>query len=209
MRIKRLVNELGMMLAFPLLFIVVIFPALMITVSYASEDIPTCREIIVKISQIIIPLVSLMWPMALAQEYLSGQGNELLYINNRMKISRYIIPVIIYLVLTYVDFYIMKILFDFSSIILEYIRIAVICFFLSGLYYLASYVSVNFMIANIITITFVFLCIFSSSNGMWNYYVTDIATKSMLKNRYSIHIIAGIVMYIVGAINNKFMTRYN
>jgi len=211
MRNRGLIRSTSIISFIPIIFAIIIYPAIIIYI-YISEgnDLNLARQSLANISQIICPVVVLAWPFDLSQEILCGRGNELLYLQKRIKIHAYLIPIVLYLIILIPSGILINMLYDYKNFPLECARIAIQVFLIMGLYYMMSYASNNFMVGNIVVLAYVYI---SASNcGVKQYYsyiCNSLMTKKLFFDRYYLYIVAGLLLFVIGIYKNRNMTYYN
>ena len=121
----------------PLIIIFVLIPLILILTMKKYDEIVYVEERFIILSQYFVPALS-VWCIGFSFiDLIEGEGNEVYYINHRMKDNLILIWLALYLVIVGAGYMIASIWIE--NMALEYIRIAISCCFYVGIMYSFMY----------------------------------------------------------------------
>jgi len=208
MSVKQRCRRLSIGYAIPLLVLYVVMPAFL---KYFSKSLSheECKVACSMMLQRFLPVTALIWPVMFSAEAMASRGNELLYVRRRIKAGYYILSVVLYMMLAFPVYKMAEDMCHLDNYGWEYLRLFVSVGFLVGIYYMISYMSGNYLLANVVCIAYVVFSTFTNESGeFWRLYDSRLASKAVIEEQYILFVVAGIAAWIEGIRCNDEYERY-
>ena len=164
---------------------------------------------IIKQCQHLYPLFSVWCMIFVMHEYIEGEGNELLYIQNKIKFIEVGILYVYYMLLMLPAFFIYCYLFH--EMIWLYLKLAVICFFYMAFTYFLTYLTKSTVITFMAALIYTMIALFANYmklSGL-SYYSTILYTGSKLLQELLPFFIWSILFFAAGLYCNHFLMKWN
>ena len=192
----------------PLIIIFVLIPLILILTMKKYDDIVYVEERFIILSQYFIPIFSIWWIGFSFIDLIEGDGNEVYYINHRMKHRLVFIWFALYMAVIGAGYLIASIWIE--NMALEYVRIAISCCFYVGIMYSFMYIFSSMTAAFLGVAIYWTESLFGSgiNMGVLNCYVGLFATKEMIIQHYSWIMLAAVILYVAGCICNMRKRRF-
>lgn len=209
MRTLRMQKKgMGMLFYIPLLMNWVFIPMLAYLIyGHWGDDEMTYTEVL-KYLQYFIPFLSTWWILFSFAEYVEGMGNELYFVQGRMRVYNTLAWLGIYLIVMVIPFLFYAEMI--SGFQIECLRMAIECILFSCVTYMLL-----FLLASV-PMTLVILLIYSifSSLGALNtetvliYYDIRVWSGELFTEKYLYLLLVGILALIIGVITNCRFRKY-
>lgn len=175
--------------------------------TYTNPD--ECAQICVVILQIILPIVAIALPMVFSCEMMSSPGNELLYVGSRIKVYYYLLAYAIYMIAVLPLYILAREKCYVYNYRWEYVRMAIICLFLYGVYYMINYKTGNYLLANIVMIGYNAMSSFGGDGSdWWKILDSELADRALIVDQYGLFLVVGIVSMLLGIYYNDHYEKY-
>jgi hypothetical protein len=163
---------------------------------------------IMNVAQTFIPIFSTWWIFCMLKEYIEGDGKELLYIYKKLGKSRL---ANILLLFTWYCLHIAVLFAGYSVlygiVVLEYLRIVMQSFLLSGVFYMLTYflkrTSVSYMFVIIYYLFSLFLGKDESFQYIGVFTMSSVMSIDLLLGKYIFIVCAGILFFTLGGLLDK------
>ena len=212
MYVKRHIKQLRLSILIPLVVLWMVLPELVI-IMLREEDVlkPDKIEIlwqtIVGLNNTIIPIFSVIWPMLLLNNHIEARGNEVLYITDRNKYVMVLGSYIVYMLHVYVSYLTINAMTFITM--LEFVRMAIICFLFNAIFYTLAYIVSSTGLAFTAIVLYNILSMFYLKGKSIGAYVYEShMTTKVLTDRYIEIFALAIVFFAFGVILNKKYERY-
>ncbi len=212
MYVKRHIKQLRLAVLIPLVVLWIVLPWI-VMLMLKDEDVLKPDKIemlwksIVGLNNMIIPIVSVIWPMMLLNNHIEARGNEVLYITDRNKYLSVLASYIVYMLHVYV--YYLTINGMTFITMLECVRMGIICFLFNAIFYAVSYMVSSTGVAFTAIVLYNMLSTFYlKGNGIGAYIYEYHMTTKVLTDRYIEILVLAIVFFAFGFILNKKYERY-
>lgn len=196
-------------LTVPFCILFVLIPFILVLTMEKFEDIDYVRENFVLLTQYFVPLLS-VWGISFSFiDLVENEGEEIHYINHRMKDNIVLIWIGVYFVIIAIGFFLANIWI--ANIWMEYIRLIISCCFYTSVLYCSMY-GTNSMTLSFLAIILYWLCsVFGNQIplDLLNCYDTRIMTFELLITKYIYIMIAAIIIYSCGYLFNKRKQKYH
>ena len=192
----------------PLIIIFVLIPLILILTMKKYDEIVYVEERFIILSQYFVPALS-VWCIGFSFiDLIEGEGNEVYYINHRMKDNLILIWLALYLAVIGAGYLIASIWIE--NMALEYVRIAISCCFYVGIMYSFMYIFSSMTAAFLAVAIYWTESLFGSgiNMGVLNCHVGLFATKELIIQHYSWIMVAAVVLYIAGYICNRKKQKF-
>ncbi len=192
----------------PLIIIFVLIPLILVLTMKKYDEIVYVEERFIILSQYFVPALS-VWCIGFSFiDLIEGEGNEVYYINHRMKDNLILIWLALYLAVIGAGYLIASIWIE--NMALEYVRIAISCCFYVGIMYSFMYIFSSMTAAFLAVAIYWTESLFGSgiNMGVLNCHVGLFATKELIIQHYSWIMVAAVVLYIAGYICNRKKQKF-
>lgn len=192
----------------PLIVIFVLIPLILILTMKKYDEISYVEERFIILSQYFVPALS-VWCIGFSFiDLIEGEGNEVYYINHRMKDNLILIWLALYLVIVGAGYLIASVWIE--NMALEYVRIAISCCFYVGIMYSFMYIFSSMTAAFLGVAIYWTDSLFGGevSIGVLNCYDMLSVTGDMIIQKYIWIMLAAVVLYIIGYICNMQKRRF-
>lgn len=167
------------------------------------------REVIISFSQYFTPILACWWVFSSLIKYIDGEGNEVFYIQKRMKWKEIFGFLLLYIVSNTIPFIIYAIFFD--DMWLEWIRIVIEIILFVSMAYCFSFAFHNISFAVVVIVVYAFSSVFFTGmqSSLWMYYDIRDMTLAILKSKYLLLLGVSIIFYGIGMILNYKKESYH
>ncbi|MDD3185355.1 MAG: hypothetical protein PHT76_08675 [Anaerostipes sp.] len=207
-RFKGRRREQGILFYVPFFFnyILIPFVVFMTFQKYGLED--ETYSNIANFSQYFTPVLTVWWIFLAFIKYIDGEGNEIYYVKNRIKLKEVLLFLGIYVVSTIVPFICYSRMF--SGMWLEWLRIVVECIVFAAISYCLLFLIQNIAITMIPVIGYAFGSVFlrGEQPSKLLYYGEQKATVEILKDKYLLLLGISVVCFAIGVLANWKKEKY-
>lgn len=199
---------MGLLFYIPLLFNWMLIPALAYFIYGRWGDEGMTYTEVLKYLQYFVPFLSAWWILFSFAEYVEDNGNELYFIQGRMRVYNTLAWLGVYLIVMAIPFlFYAEMISEFQ---IEYLRMAIECILFSCVTYMLL-----FLLASV-PMTLVILLVYSifSSLGALNtetvliYYDIRVWSGELFAEKYLYLLLLSILALIIGAITNYRFRKY-
>lgn len=202
------IREQGLIFYVPFLFNYLLIPMIVFDTykKFGLDD--QTRMTVVKFSQYFTPVLVSWWIFFALIKYIDGEGNEIFYVQNRMKAKEVIVFYIVYIVSIMIPFLFYRMMF--SGMELEWLRIAIESWIFAALTYFFSFFCKNIAVAMIPVVGYAFASVFlrGMQTSIFLYYEGYRVTPEMLLGKYMILLGIAFFLFLAGMFLNYKMERY-
>lgn len=178
-------------------------PMLLFLTMKKYEDLAYVQENFVLLTQYLVPILS-VWGISFSFiDLIEGDGNEIHYVNHKMKDNLVLIWLGLYLLTIAVGCGVAGLWIE--NIWMEYIRLFICCCFYTGLLFCAMFCTGS-MTLSFLAITLYWLAsVFGNQIpiDLLNCYDTRAMSMSLLSSKYIYIMLAAILFYMLGYFGNK------
>lgn len=193
----------------PVLIIYVLIPFVLAMTMKKYEDIRYVEENFILITQYFVPVLSVWWISFAFIELVEGEGNELHFINHRMKDNLVLLWLALYLILLAMGCGAASMWMD--NVFLEFLRMAICSCFYVGLIYAVMFWSGSMTLSFLTVILYWMSSTFGSQIpvAIFNCYDTDPMSMELLSKKYVYIMLFAIALYVTGCMGNFRKQKYN
>jgi len=201
-------REQGKLFYVPFLFNYILIPLLFFLTyrKYGMGD--QARNIIVSFSQYFTSILVCWWIFPALIKYIDTEGNEIFYIQKRMKWKEVFNFFLFYVFSNTMPFIIYC--WFFHDMWLEWIRIFIEIMLFASMSYCLAFVfnHIAFAIAAVMTYAFSSVFFTELKTSIWIYYGMNTMTLESLKSKYLILFGSAIVLFFIGIVVNGKKESY-
>lgn len=202
-------KNIKVLLIVPFCILFVLLPFILVLTMEKFEDIDYVKENFILLTQYFVPLLS-VWGISFSFiDLVENDGDEIHYINHKMKDNIILIWFCIYFVIIATGFFIANIWID--NIWMEYVRLIISGCFYTSILYCSMYGTNSMTLSFLIVILYWLGSVFGNQIPLdWlNCYDTKIMTFELLITKYIYIMIAAIILYSCGYLCNKRKQKYH
>lgn len=191
----------------PLFFLYIFLPVLNFGMVSMSGNIENSYILVFREAEKYIPLLSFWWITLIFKEYISGDGNEVLYcIDSSGKVKLSLIAPIFLWYIIHVGVLFLGYSIFWDNVLLEFIKTVLQCFFFVSLGYMLMYISESPIISFMLLLIYELLTIFINSN-IANYISIfengNRITMNAIATKYLGFLLLSIAFLVIGVYKNK------
>lgn len=202
------IREQGLLFYVPFLFNYFLIPLIVFNTykKFGLDD--QTRMCIVNFSQYFTPVLAAWWVFFALVKYLDSGGNEIFFVQNRMKATE---------MLTFYGFYILSSIVPFffygkmfSGMKLEWLRIAIESWLFVALTYFLAFLIKSIAVTMIPVVGYAFASVFlgGKHTPIYFYYEGYMATPDLFQTKYSLLFGAASLLFLAGMLLNYKMEKY-
>ncbi len=191
----------------PLFFLYIFLPVLNFGMVSMSGNIENSYILVFREAEKYIPLLSFWWITLIFKEYISGDGNEVLYcIDSSGKVKLSLIAPIFLWYIIHVGVLFLGYSIFWDNVLLEFIKTVLQCFFFVSLGYMLMYISESPIISFMLLLIYELLTIFINSD-IANYISIfengNRITMNAIATKYLGFLLLSIAFLVIGVYKNK------
>ena len=173
------------------------------------QDIYYVEEALMLFGQYVIPILSTWWFSFAFIEFIDNEGNELYYVNHKMKNRLLLLWLGLYLAITGIEYGVIGIWTDIA--LLELIRVAICSCFYVALEYAVMFLSGSMTLSFLVIILYWMMSALGGEIKVnWlNCFDNNFMTMNLLTEKYVWIMILAIVFYLTGCLGNARKEKYN
>lgn len=197
------------LLAVPALLLFVVIPLVLYTAMKKYGDIYYAEENFVILTQYLVPLMS-VWGMGFAfVELIEADGEEIHYVNHRMKDNLVLLWLGLYLAVVALGCAAAGIWLE--SVWLEYMRVAISSCFYTSLFFCVMFWSGSMTVPFLVVSVYWLASIFGNQVPFdWlNCYDTRFMSVELLLHKYVYIMLTAVLLYLAGCAGNRKKQRYH
>lgn len=207
-KIRIRVKEQGKLFYVPFLFHYLLIPILVL-LSYRNYGIgDETRNVIISFSQYFTPVLASWWIFSCLVKYIDGEGNEIFYIQDRIKAKEVLGFLVLYIVSNTFPFLFYSRLFDHMW--LEWIRIVIESMLFASAAYCFSFLLQNIAFAIVVVVVYAFSSVFFMGMGspVWRYFDGRDMTAGLFMDKYLFLFLAAVGLFLIGILLNYKKQTY-
>ncbi len=195
--------------AFPLVVLYILIPAILILTMRKYQDIYYVEENLMLLGQYLVPVLSIWWLCFAFIEFVEGEGNELYFVNSRMKDNLVLLWLGLYLLVVGVGC--AAVGFWVNTAWLEFIRMAISSCFYVGMVYAVMFISGSMTISFLVVMLYWMASVFGEQIPFeWlNCYDTNFMSLELLSEKYAYIMFFSVLFYLLGSIANLKKQKFN
>lgn len=173
------------------------------------QDIYYVEEALMLFGQYLIPILSTWWFSFAFIELVDNEGNELYYVNCKMKDNLLLLWLGLYLSIIGVEYGIIGIWTNIALV--EFIRVAICSCFYAALEYAVMFWSGSMTVSFLIIILYWMMSALGEEIKVnWlNCFDNNFMTMNLLTEKYVWIMILAVVFYFIGCLGNAYKEKYN
>lgn len=209
---KRFVNKAKILLKYNssmMMFAVIIPYFIVFTIcilafkKYGMQ--PQTEELIIRYTQIFIPVNIILLLLPLMNNYVGTNKNEVLYLHHRIIITDVILCVAIYLVILVPEYLLFQFVMNISFT--EFIRISIEIVFFSSLTYFLCFIFNSITVGYLIIFVYYFFSITVMANKWFVFFNVLSFSKKLFFEKYIYLLILSAVFFVTAFFKNKYINR--
>lgn len=197
------------LLAVPVILLFAVIPLVLCAVMKKYGDIYYVEENFVILTQYLVPLMS-VWGMGFAfVELIEADGEEIHYVNHRMKDNLVLLWLLLYLAVVALGCAVAGIWV--GNVWLEYMRMAISSCFYTSLFFCVMFWSDSMTVPFLAVSVYWLASIFGNQVPFdWlNCYDTRFMSVELLFHKYVYIMLAAVLLYLAGYVGNRRKQRYH
>lgn len=191
----------------PLVVLYIFLPVLNIGMVAMSKDLESSYLLIFREAEKYIPIMSIWWTTFIFKEYISEDGNEVLYCidsHGKVKVFEILIIYLLYIIHISILFLVYSIFWD--NVFFEFLKTAIQCFFFTSLAYMLIYTLKSTIISFMFLLIYELFAIFIRSE--LTTYISifengNRVTIHVIITKYLVVLLLSVVFLVIGVYKNK------
>ncbi|MBC6680710.1 hypothetical protein [Zhenpiania hominis] len=202
-------RDVKKLLLIPGVFLILLIPLLLFLTMKKYEDLSYAEEYLELLAQYLMPVLSVWGPGFAFVNLIESEGEEVHYVNHRMKDSQMLLWLGLYLVFLALWFGIAGIWLE--GVWMEYLRQVISCCFYTGLLYCVMYWGGSMTLAFLAVALYWMASLFAHQIPLdiLNCYDPRSMTAELLEEKYIYLMLAAAVLYVFGLIGNRQKQQFH